>query len=1581
MEWSSILGKCFDYPVGYIKEHSDYVLSYESNIDNLLKQVRNLTNARERVQHDVDAAFRNAEEIQSHVSKWLDDVDDIIEKVKHLLPDEDIPKNKCFFGWCPNPKSRYSLGKKAVREAKTVNELLQQGNGFSRVSYRVIPVEIQAPPPRRSYRAFESRMLTLNAIMNALTDATVEIVGVYGVPGVGKSTLVKDVARKAKEEKFNAVVMAVVAGMPELRKIQGQIADYLGLKFDNETEAGRASRLRLRVKKEERILVILDDIQTTFDLEEVGIPVGDDHRGCKVVLTSRNISILNQMDAQKNFEVKTLPEDEAWDLFKQMAGEALESPNLQSVAADLCRQCGGLPIAIVNVARAMRNKDPSEWENALTELKSPSPGRRLDASSAVEFSYNRLGSDELKSAFLLCGLMPPDASVLDLLKYGMGLGLFRGTSTLEEARQRWNALLDSLKSFCLLLDSHISTGDFTMHDIVRNVAASIASRDQHVLSVRNQDGVRGWPDAGTLRKCTGISLFTDDLIKLPPDLEYPKLKFFQIYNKDPSLKVPDNFFERKRALEVLDWIGMQFLSLPSSCSLLGNLRTLSLESCMLRDVAMPFIRELKQLEILSLYKSVIEQLPEEIGQLARLKLLNLLDCSKLKVIPKDVISNLGQLEELYVGNSFYQWEAETGRQDRQGTGNASLAELKHLPNLTALHLHIPDSQIMPKDLSFEKLKRHKISIGDIWDWSGKKETSTTLKLKLQEDIHLNHGIKQLLVKTEDLYLDELKGVKNVLYELDGQGFQNLKHLHVQNSMEIQYIINSNEVEDVPQTAFPVLESLSLQSLSNLEKISPSQLKVGSFTELRTIKVKGCEKLKNLFSLSIARVLSQLQEIEVADCKRMVEIINKGRGNDDIDDNGARDEVEFSQLHSLTLQYLPELVSFCTEDGLASTSHWMVSNKSFSGEELGTSMALFNQKVMLPNLEKLNLSSIKTTKIWKELSAMAVSIQNLTSITVESCERLKYLLPSSALSSLVQLRQLSISECRVTEEIIFMEEVPREERMDIILFPNLYSLKIKDVQNLTRFCSGNHVEFPSLKLLQIENCPKLETFVHKSLRKDMIKKGEYQIPGGIQPLFDEKVSFPSLESVKISNLKSLKILWNNQLAAGSFSELKDLEVESCDDLRTIFPSNMLRRFLKLETLTLSKCDSVQVVFEFRGLNVEGTYPVGSQLRKLYLLSLPELKHIWKKDSSGILTFYDINIIDVYECGSLKNLFPTSVARGLLELERLVIDSCGLEEIVEQEEGLEANAYHCGETKIFTSKSSIPGEKQILGSLFLVEKVMPNLEEVSLNSDDIEMIRSCHYSANFFSKTKVVQVHCYHNESDSFPFDFLQNFYNLERLEIGCSLFKELFSYGGYEVKLATALSGVKSLKLIALPNVVHVWPQGSNMDSVFPRIEGLEVWECNGLTNLAPSSASFHTLTTLDICKCKGMMNIVTSSTAKSLVQLIKMSIRECSTVMEIVADEEEEEEESKEEIVLSSLKCLELHDLPSLEMFCPGNCNCPCLEDVTVTQCPKFWAFSLGVLSTPNLRKVWLTEAKDQSLWKGDLNATLHFHSYYPELE
>ncbi len=101
---------------------------------------------------------------------------------------------------------------------------------------------------------------------------------------------------------------------------------------------------------------------------------------------------------------------------------------------------------------------------------------------------------------------------------------------------------------------------------------------------------------------------------------------------------------------------MQLLSLPQSVHLLSNLQTLCLDQCVLGDISI--IGNLEKLENLSLVDSDIEWLPNEIGELTQLRLLDLSSCWNLKVIPPNVISKLTQLEELYMGNTFVKWEFE-----------------------------------------------------------------------------------------------------------------------------------------------------------------------------------------------------------------------------------------------------------------------------------------------------------------------------------------------------------------------------------------------------------------------------------------------------------------------------------------------------------------------------------------------------------------------------------------------------------------------------------------------------------------------------------------------------------------------------------------------------------------------------------------------------------------------------------------------------------------------------------------------------------------------------------------------------------
>ncbi|XVF04820.1 hypothetical protein REPUB_Repub05bG0118300 [Reevesia pubescens] len=1580
-------GKVAELIIKPIIHRTSYIVSYKSKAEDLEHKVRILKAASEGVQSSVNAAKQKGEEILQQVQNWQVRASQITQEPENGLEDEEKSekdKAKCFFGLCPNLKYRYELSKRAVEEAGTIAKLLdEEGRFHEKVSHPIDPQEIWASSPK-SYMVFESRKFILNEILGALKDATVERIGVYGIAGVGKTTLIKQVAIEAKADKlFDEVVLSVVTQTPDVRQIQGEIADYLGLKFDEETVAGRANRLSIRLRKEKKILVILDDIWTGLNLEEVGITFGDyEHRGCKVLLSAGDPNVLTEMHAERSFRVDLLREEEAWTLFKKMTGDIVEDPQVRSAARDACRRFSGLPISIVTAAKALKKKtNLSEWETALKQLPGPSATMPADPRSAIELSFNHLANEELKSAFLLCSLMPYNATTFDLLKYGMALGLLRGIKTMEEAHQRLHRLVQNLKSSCLLFDGRM-TEEFTMHDVIRDVAASIASREGKMFFMRNERGPRELPDAGMLRNCTAISLFYNDSISLPYQLECPQLKVFQLYNKNPSLRIPDLFFSRMKALEVLDLEGMQHLSLPPSplgLLGLGDLQTLCLESCLLQDMAM--VGKMKKLEILSFYSSIIEELPKEIGQLTQLKLLNLENCSKLRVIPPNVISNLSQLEELYIGNSFAQWD------DEQKAGrHASLGELNQLPHLTSLNLHIPDYHNMPKEFFSEKLQRFRILIGNTWDWSDKYEALRMLKLKLNESIHITSGVQMLLKKTEDLYLDELKGVKDFLYDLDESktGFPQLKYLHVQNGLEIKHIINS--VEALTLDAFPVLESLHLQNLINLEKICNAQLRKQPFEKLRVLKVGSCHRLNNLFLFSIARGLRQLQEIEVVNCKTMVEIIAE-EGKSDVGENETTTTIEFGQLQLLTLRQLPKLISF---------------------NACRNTLALFNQRVTFPRLQNLKLSSINTTQIWqRQVLSVSTCIQNLTSVTVEGCGNLKFLLSSSMVTSLGELVHLEVTECKLIEEII--EEMTGEEGMEKILFPKLNSLKLKGLPKLTRFCSGQG-EFPSLKQLQIEHCPKLGTFMSR-----FVKKERKESISGIQPLFDEKVAFPILEKLTISHMKSMIMLWNNQLPEDYFSKLKTMEVEYCEQLHTIFPFNIVGRFERLETLIINDSASLEEVFNVRGPNVEeNKSETAVPLKKLHMFNLPKLKRVWSKDPQGIISFKNLTYVYAFGCQSLKNLFPASVARGLQQLERLEIDACGVEEIVAKDETPQPEtrlvfpklsllrlwnlqklksfypgllsiewpmltkfvSYHFGDLKIFTSNLlSIQKTWRVSQPLFLVEKVVPNLEELTLDSTDISILSKEVFPANLFSNIKVLRVHCYHQDSAIFPFGFIQKFTNLEKLDVGCCKFKELFPSErlvGDQKKPLGTLSRVRSLKLVLLSNLRHIWKPNSRADLIPPCLEELVVWDCASLVNLAPSSSSFSNLTTLDVWRCHGAEHIIASSTAKSLMQLTKMSIRECNEVTEIVANEGGE----TLEIIFSKLVCLELNRLANLLCFSSGSfaLKFPSLEDVTVIQCPSLTNFYCGgELSTPKLHKVWLTEEKDRICWEGDLNTTASF--------
>ncbi|KAL4379787.1 hypothetical protein GQ457_02G040450 [Hibiscus cannabinus] len=111
--------------------------------------------------------------------------------------------------------------------------------------------------------SFKSRSGAFDELMMALKDDT--------------TTLVKEVAKKDRRW-----------GKPHLSKrLQKRICR---LKLDNDPSVDvRAARLRYQLKKAKKVLVILDDIWEKQELDTLGIPSADQHKGCKILITSRRL--------------------------------------------------------------------------------------------------------------------------------------------------------------------------------------------------------------------------------------------------------------------------------------------------------------------------------------------------------------------------------------------------------------------------------------------------------------------------------------------------------------------------------------------------------------------------------------------------------------------------------------------------------------------------------------------------------------------------------------------------------------------------------------------------------------------------------------------------------------------------------------------------------------------------------------------------------------------------------------------------------------------------------------------------------------------------------------------------------------------------------------------------------------------------------------------------------------------------------------------------------------------------------------------------------------------------------------------
>jgi hypothetical protein len=108
--------------------------------------------------------------------------------------------------------------------------------------------------------------------------------------------------------------------------------------------------------------------------------------------------------------------------------------------------------------------------------------------------------------------------------------------------------------------------------------------------------------------------------------------------------------------------------------------------------------------------------------------------------------------------------------------------------------------------------------------------------------------------------------------------------------------------------------------------------------------------------------------------------------------------------------------------------------------------------------------------------------------------------------------------------------------------------------------------------------------------------------------------------------------------------------------------MEKTYHNLEMLVVKDCALVENIFELSS-SENSSIESETQLKVITLHQLPKLIKIWSKDTQGILSFHNLQNVDLNECARMEYLFPFSVATGCSHLEELHIKDCGkMKEIV-------------------------------------------------------------------------------------------------------------------------------------------------------------------------------------------------------------------------------------------------------------------------------------------------------------------------------
>ncbi|XP_037446232.1 disease resistance protein RPM1-like isoform X2 [Triticum dicoccoides] len=462
---------------------------------------------------------------------------------------------------------------------------------------------------------------------DGLEQSNSKVTMVWGMPGVGKTTLVAHVYGTIKEN-FDAAAWVTVSESYNIEDLLKKIAGQYGIAVDiaNVEMRGLAESIHNFLQGKKYILV-LDDVWAERFLLEIRNFFPASNCASRFVITSRKQAVLTTRESAFAIHLGPLQEHHSWLLFcKGAFGNAddKECPlELQEVARKFIAKSEGLPIAITCIGRLLSRKLPTsaEWEDVyrgldLQLVKDVIP----DAHMILKVSLEDLSYD-LKNCFLHCALSPEDFELKrkSIVRQWIAAGFITEKDerkTVEEVAEGYLAELVNRSLLQVVERNYVGQlKHCRMHDVIRLLALNKA-----------------------MVECFG------KVYNGPADGAFSVDGARRISIQGKTLEhLSRSGATQLRALHVIDnYIDIDLLkTILTSSSLLSML---NLQGTWI-NVLPNEVFDLFNLRYLGLRDTEIKSLPEALGRLQSLEVLDAA-CSKLEYLPKSVVK-LQKLRYLY----------------------------------------------------------------------------------------------------------------------------------------------------------------------------------------------------------------------------------------------------------------------------------------------------------------------------------------------------------------------------------------------------------------------------------------------------------------------------------------------------------------------------------------------------------------------------------------------------------------------------------------------------------------------------------------------------------------------------------------------------------------------------------------------------------------------------------------------------------------------------------------------------------------------------------------------------------------------